>query len=486
VTHVGRSGSAIAALVCLCVSLGAVVVAARTLAQAPDTAIAARDGIHKIKHIIIIMQENRSFDSYFGTYPKADGIPMRSGIPTVCVPDPRTGQCVRPFHDPSNDNAGGKHQFADAVRDFDNGRMDGFIAVSEQEINRGCVGADPKCSISSPSDVMGYHDGGDIPNYWAYARNFVLQDHMFEPVSSYSLPSHLFMVSGWSARCTRPDDPSSCLNDPALAPGASAGGLGFPHTAYTAAWTDLTYLLNRYHVTWKYYVADGTHTRCKASLSFCLFTPRGLRTTPFIWNTLAFSTDVRQDGQLGNIQGITHFFHDARAGALPQVGWIVPGVLNSEHPSALVSTGESYVTAVINAIMRSPDWNSTAICLAWDDWGGFYDHVVPPRVDLNGYGFRVPAMVISPYAKSGFIDHQILSFDAYLKFIEDDFLGGRRLDPRTDGRPDPRPSVREDASILGDLRHDFDFSQKPRSPLLLPVHPATNLKNGYASTGGSH
>jgi phospholipase C len=130
------------------------------------------------------------------------------------------------------------------------------------------------------------------------------------------------------------------------------------------------------------------------------------------------------------------------------------------------------VTGLINAIMRSPDWSSTAIFLSWDDWGGFYDHVVPPHVDENGYGLRVPGIVISPYARRGVIDHQILSHDAYNKFIEDDFLGGRRLDPATDGRPDPRPGVREANPLLGDLSLDFDFSQSPRPPELLPVHPA--------------
>jgi phospholipase C len=126
---------------------------------------------------------------------------------------------------------------------------------------------------------------------------------------------------------------------------------------------------------------------------------------------------------------------------------------------------------VIDEVMRSPDWRSTAIFLTWDDWGGFYDHVKPPVVDANGYGMRVPALVISPYAKRGFVDHQTLSFDAYLKFIEDDFLHGQRLNPKTDGRPDPRPTVRENVKILGDLRKDFDFSQAPRAPLLLPLHP---------------
>jgi phospholipase C len=137
-----------------------------------------------------------------------------------------------------------------------------------------------------------------------------------------------------------------------------------------------------------------------------------------------------------------------------------------------VSAGQAYVTSVINAVMRSPDWWSTAIFLSWDDWGGFYDHVAPPRVDANGYGLRVPGLVISPYARAHLIDHQVLSQDAYLKFIEDDFLGGARLDPATDGRPDPRPDVRESVPILGDLSRDFDFSEPPAPPFILPTHPA--------------
>jgi phospholipase C len=126
---------------------------------------------------------------------------------------------------------------------------------------------------------------------------------------------------------------------------------------------------------------------------------------------------------------------------------------------------------LINAIMRSPCWASSAIFLSWDDWGGFYDHVVPPHVDANGYGLRVPGLVISPYARTGFIDHQLLSHDSYLKFIEDDFLEGARLNPVTDGRPDSRPGVREEAPGLGDLANDFNFSQTPHPPLLLPARP---------------
>jgi phospholipase C len=150
---------------------------------------------------------------------------------------------------------------------------------------------------------------------------------------------------------------------------------------------------------------------------------------------------------------------------------VIPSLDDSEHPPGTIDSGQDHVARVINAIMQSPDWKSTAIFLTWDDWGGFYDHVPPPTVDRFGYGIRVPSLVISPYARRGYVDHHVYSFDAYLKFIEDDFLGGRRLDPRTDGRPDPRPDVRETQRILGDLRSDFDFNQRPRGPLLMPTLP---------------
>ncbi len=206
--------------------------------------------------------------------------------------------------------------------------------------------------------------------------------------------------------------------------------------------------------------------------------------TPGIWNPLPYFDTVKQDGQLGNVQSLSNFFTAARTGSLPAVSWVIPNGKVSEHPPALVSAGQSYVTGLVNAIMESPDWSSTAIFLTWDDWGGFYDHVRPPVVDQNGYGLRVPGIVISPFAKRGYIDHQTLSFDAYTKFIEDDFLGSQRIDPKTDGRPDPRPSVREDAPQLGDLVSDFDFTQIPRTPVILPVNPHTDLIRGAASPRG--
>jgi phospholipase C len=429
-------------------------------------------GIHKIQHIIIVMQENRSFDSYFGTFPGADGIPMQNGVPTVCVPDPQNGQCVKPFHDSQDKNYGGPHGSVDATHDVDGGKMDGFV----QQLILGCQ--NPKgftCApAGGPPDVMGYHDAREIPNYWTYARQFVLQDHMFEPDASWSLTAHLFMMSAWSATCSS-SDPSSCtnsLNPPWYGAASSLSG-GTPAPSPTPpnyAWTDLTYLLHAHNVSWAYYVASGTEPDCENDQMVCTPAPQNAG-TPNIWNPLPWFTTVNQDNQLGNIQDISKFYAAAQAGSLPNVAWIVPNGQESEHPPSLVSAGQSYVTGLINAIMQSPDWYSTAIFLAWDDWGGFYDHVVPPTVDQNGYGLRVPALVISPYARQGYIDHQILSFDAYLKFIEDDFINSQRLDPQTDGRPDPRPTVREDVPILGDLVQDFNFSQPPRPPLILSTSP---------------
>ena len=426
-----------------------------------------RPELAKIKHIVIIMQENRSFDHYFGTFPGANGIPMSNGVPTVCVPDPATGTCVKPFHESADKNRGGPHGQSNASADIAAGRMNGFIGEAERA-KTGCGDPnDPACAGAGLVDVMGYHDEREIPNYWAYARNFVLQDQMFEANASWSLPQHLFMVSEWSAQCSSPDVATSCVN-------ALQNPLAGKGVSGSYAWTDLTYMLHKAGVSWKYYVAEGTEPDCDDDAAQC--PPVVQRTTtPSIWNPLPLFTTVREDGELGNIQTLDALEEDARLGKLPSVSWIVPSNEVSEHPVALVSAGENYVTAVVNAIMQSPDWSSTAIFLAWDDWGGFYDHVTPPSVDVNGYGLRVPGLVISPFAKRGLIDHQTLSFDAYSKFIEDVFLKGRRLDPTTDGRPDPRPSVREAVGTLGDLSRDFDFTQTPRAPFLLPATPLATL-----------
>ncbi len=430
--------------------------------NANDPALGVDSGIHKIKHVVIIMQENRSFDSYFGTYPHADGIPMTKGVPNVCSPLPRTTDCIKPYLSHLDGKGGGPHVAASARSDENGGAMNGFMATALAG-KRGCgASANPNClneTSGSLTDVMAYHDGTDIPNYWSYARHFVLQDRMFENVASWSLPQHLALVSGWAATCTNGADPKSCTSSLAGVPWWTTPGT----TPY--AWTDITYLLDKYHVSWGYYLDNGA-----SGIGY-----GAAPGVPYIWDVLPGFTDVATGGHADNIQNLTNFFAAARSGTLPNVSWIVPQLADSEHPPALVSRGQSYVTNLINTVMRSKDWDSSAIFLSWDDWGGYFDHVDPAKVDANGYGLRVPGLVISPYAKTGYIDHQTLSHDAYLKFIEDAFLNGQRLDPATDGRPDSRPDVRENLKVLGNLIDDFNFKQKPRSPVLLSTEPATTL-----------
>src|SRR5919197_510017 len=426
-----------------------------------------------IKHLIFIVQENRSFDHYFGTFPGADGIPMKNAKPTVCVPDPIVNACVRPYHSRQIVNFGGPHSRPPSIRDIDGGKMDGFVqVVSETKLP--CADAtnlfNPDCKpYLGPQlqpDVMSYHTKKEIPNYWAYAHHYVLQDHMFAPTDGWTLPSHLFLVSGWSATCTDPNDPMTCSSDVEMYDTfdqqKANQQAGNPQVVLYG-WTDITWLLGHAGVSWRYYVGNNT----------CIVDPckdKQGHNTVYQQDPLPGFTDVHETSQLGNVMGHRAYYQAAADGTLPAVSWVMPYVGVGEHPPYPIDDGQAFVTKVINAAMQGPDWNSTAIFLTWDDWGGFYDHVVPPVVDENGYGIRVPGLLISPWAKRGKIDHQTLAFDAYLKLIEDLFLGGRRLDPATDGRPDPRPNVREDAAVLGDLLLEFDFSQRPLR-LVLPVHP---------------
>ncbi|MBA2560851.1 MAG: phospholipase [Propionibacteriales bacterium] len=462
----------------------AVVAAAKQLSIGPQACGSAGPasekqlpaGAHKIKHVVIVMQENRSFDHYFGTFPGAAGIPMEDGVPAVCLPNPATGGCSRPEHHSTADyDHGGPHTYESSLADINGGKMDGFI--SQWQTTRGyCLEpahADAPTCVSEAlhPDVMGYHDDREIPNYWEYADRFVLQDHMFSPNLGWSQPAHLALVSGWSAHCKSPYLSISCQESITF----NDIDDKWPN-APSYAWTDLTYLLHKYGVSWRYYVAPGSVKDCEGTNDEQIHCDPGAKDfdpigTPEIWNPLPDFTTVRRNHQVDNVQYNPKFFKAAREGSLPSLSWVLPGWYDSDHPPSTVSRGQAWVTRVVNAIMRSPDWKSSAIFVAWDDWGGFYDHVVPPKVDKYSYGLRVPAFMLSPYAKTGMIDHQVLSFDAYLKFVEDLFLHGERLNPFTDGRWDPRPRVAEEAPELGNLMKEFDFKQQPRSPLILPLYP---------------
>src|SRR6476660_1440321 len=215
-----------AVLIGLCGCLLAACSASSSSSSPPTSAsgTTAASGIGKIKHVVVIMQENRSFDTYFGTYPGADGIAMKDGQPVACLPNP-AGGCNKAFHDPADVNGGGPHGQDAATADIDGGKMDGFL-TSAVNGAKGCADPNnPACTNGGGSDVLGWKDAREIPNYWAYAQNFVLQDRMFEPNASWSLPEHLFMVSEWSALCSKAGDPASCVNalqSPAN-PNAAAG-----------------------------------------------------------------------------------------------------------------------------------------------------------------------------------------------------------------------------------------------------------------------
>jgi phospholipase C len=452
-------------------SAGALIGLVLALAAAPCAAAAPPEGIHKIQHVLMIMQENRSQDTYFGTYPGANGIPGG-----VCVPKEPSG-CVAPFYDAEDENAGGPHGTEAQRADINGGLMNGYVLQAQGKFGCSNTGGCGKCkSIALCGiDVMGYHDPRDIPNYWRYAHDFALQDGMFESALGWSLPEHLYGVSGWSAFCPKLATESlACVGslDPRLPAKFWSSPLEPGHITYP--WTDITFLMDRAGVSWRYYVHEGAEPDCEDNESVSCSKVKQNAKTPGIWNPLADFVDVQKDEQLGNIQPLPRFYeavHSTPSCGLPNVSWIVPSQEVSEHAPYSISSGQAYVTTLINAIMRSPCWGSTAIFLSWDDWGGFYDHVAPPVVGELGYGLRVPGLVISPYARAGHIDHQLLSHDAYLKFIEDDFLGGARLNPVTDGRPDPRPEVREEAPGLGTLASDFNFEQQPRPPVLLSPHP---------------
>jgi phospholipase C len=467
-----RGRPALFAIALVAVAVGAAPggVSPVTPSQAPEHQIQAASGLSKLNHLIFIVQENRSFDQYFGTYPGADGIPRwPNGKFKVCIPDKALGHCVRPFHDTSQYEAGGNHGVPGFKADYNHGEMNGFVNEVLTDGNK-CTRAPnlPQCkrTLKGPSgqpDVMGFENRSDIPNYWAYADHYLLQDRMFAPTDGWTLPSHLFLVSAWSAACKNLKDPMSCHSD-LIHPGGAKAYDAASRAPRPYAWTDITWLLHKYGVSWGYYVGDDTCVKapCKQT---------GADVTIPFQNPLPGFRDVAADFQLRDVMTHSDFFRQAQAGTLPSVSWVMASVGSSEHPPYPIGPGQAWVTDVVNAVMKSPDWSSSAIFLTWDDWGGFYDNVKPPKVDANGYGLRTPGLVISPWVKPGVIDHQVLSFDAYLRLIEARFLNGQALDPRTDGRPDSRPTVREHAKILGHLINEFDFTQRPNPPLILPPHP---------------
>jgi phospholipase C len=386
-------------------------------------------GLEKIQHFVFIMQENRSFDEYFGTYPGVDGFP--SG---VCLQGPDSGKpCVKPYHDTNDVNRGGPHGWANSLAAVDGGKMDGFMRESYKGRQTVCTPPDPNCTPGQdPNDVMGWHDYHEIANYWNYAHLYVLQDRMFESVASYSLPAHLYMLAAQSGGYTGDHQPKPA----------------------TYSFPEITELLGSGKIDWKYYITSGnTPDTADGSVVGKLTDQEQDPYKYTFWNPLpAFPAVMNDKAQKSRLVDLSVFYDDCKNGTLPQVSWVIPSGPVSDHPPAKVSSSMEYVTGLVNSIMKSSQWNNTAIFISWDDWGGFYDHVAPPAVDKYGLGIRVPGLVVSPYAKQGYVDHKTYSFESWLRIVEERY----GVTPMT---------ARDNAAF--DMIDSFDFTQQPRAPALL-------------------
>jgi phospholipase C len=353
-------------------------------------AVVGQSGI-PIDHIIVLCEENRTFDNYFGTYPGANGF---SGNISLHIA-PFSNVTVSPYHLSTTTTHDLNHAHSTAMVAYDNGRMDGFIYAEQSAL------------------AMGYYDFRDIPYYWDYASKFVLMDNFFSSEMGPGLPNHLYLIAGQSGTLYENAENFS-LNFRVVMDELDARG-----------------------ISWKYYT-DG---------------PSGY-TQEGVWNPLpAFESFKTNQSRFKNLASNDQFLTDVGAGNLASVVWIVPKDEDSEHPPSDIAVGEHYVVSLVNAIMQSKYWSSTAIFLTWDDYGGWYDHVPPPQIDSFGLGFRVPCLVISPYSREGYIYNIQSDFCSILKFIET--------------RYSIPPLTQRDA-ITNDMLEAFDFSQQPREPLILP------------------
>jgi phospholipase C len=381
-----------------------------------------------ISHIVILIQENRSFDNLFATFPDADG--ATQGIMS-------NGQTVPLSKGPlqSYDMA---HNHATFETEYDGGKMDGF---DQANVNIHGV------TQHAGQYAYRYVDPKQIGPYWSMAKQYVLADHMFQTQSSGSFTAHLDLIRGSTkidANASIVDltseDPSGCdapkgtVTSLIYKSGRVATGAG-PFPCFS--WITISDLLDAKHVSWKYYVE-----------------PLCCNGGP-IWNAFDAIRPVRYGADWANVSmPETKVFDDLTKGQLPAVSWIVPKVHNSDHPGEPPDHGPAWVAQVVNAIGHSPEWKSTAILVLWDDWGGLFDHVPPPQLDYQGLGFRVPMIVISPYAPRGRVSHTQYEFGSILRFIEDNWGLGRL------NTTDVRANSIDDA---------FDFSQKPRRFETIPA-----------------
>jgi phospholipase C len=375
-------------------------------------------GLNKIQHIVFMVKENRTFDNYFGTFPGADG--ATSGTLS-------NGQTIPLGHTPDRTPADICHSWRCALTAMDGGKMDQFDKLP------GAIQNGVDIAYTQMTEA-------DIPNYFAYAHNFTLADHMFSSLHGPSFPNHLYTVAAQSGGaiglpnasewgCDAPSGTTVTILNP-----DGSMGQDFPCFDFQT----LADRLEAAGISWRYYAPSPGQSG-------------------YIWSAFDAIRHIRETNLWSeHVVSYTQFVADAQNGQLPAVSWLVQPANVSEHPPNSTCEGENWTVAQVNAVMQGPDWPSTAIFLTWDDFGGFYDHVPPPQIDSFGLGPRVPLLIISPYARRGYISHTQYEFSSFLKFAEERF----GLQPLT---------VRD--TMANDMTDSFDFSQ-PSAPSLV-LNPRT-------------
>lgn len=363
-----------------------------------------------IKHFLVLMQENHTFDNYFGTYPGAEGIPEGTCIP-VDPFDKSNTECVEPFHIGDRPIEDLDHSDSTFELQYNKGQLNGFVYALNQRNQNGAL-------------AMGYYDDRDLPYYWNLVDEYVLFDHFFSSDHGGSFANHMFWVSGQQG-------------------GSRVSGDGYDNIP------TIFDRLEERGITWKFYVQNyepEINYRTAHLIS-------GNRASQIIWVPILNMARFLDDPELSShIVDLSEYFTDLENGTLPAVAYIAPAGA-SEHPPGSIRSGQKFVKSLVQALMRSSAWDSSAFMVTYDDWGGWYDHVPPPQVDEHGYGMRVPAFMVSPYAKRGHIEKTVLDFTSIMKFIEENW--------------NIEPLAERDANS-NNLLTAFDFTAPPREPVFIP------------------
>jgi phospholipase C len=372
----------------------------------------------KIKHIVFIIKENRSFDNYFGTFAGADG---------ATTGKLHTGEVITLGHTPDPPKHDMGHEWTDSHANVDAGQMDQF----DTELT---------CSVSGDLQCMTQLYQTDIPNYWSYAQHYALADEAFSSVASGSFPAHLAMVAGSALNVM--DNPRSTHSAQWGCDAIPGSNVPFMQSDNSVAsefpcftQTTLGDVADLHGVSWKAYTA--------------LFGQSGYIYNPYrSFSSIFYGTDWGT-----KVVGVNNFVTDALAGQLPAISWVTPPSDQTEHPPSGACVGENWTVQLLNAVMQGPSsqWNSTVIFLTWDDFGGFYDHVPPPFRDQFGLGIRVPWVIISPRAKRG-VYHTQIDFGSVLRFMEETFN---------------LPNLGGADTVANDMQDAFSYTQKPLKPLVL-------------------